>query len=76
MSLGQVGLTAESFFGGLGVVGGHLLEVRKVKKRRLSVRRRAVTASLRSHRVFEECYGIHVKEMIGYGLYSRIFKIY
>ena len=44
MSLGQVGLTAESFFGGLGVVGGHFVEVRKVKKRRLSVSRRAVTA--------------------------------
>jgi hypothetical protein len=31
-------------FGGLGVVGGHCVEVTKVKKRRLSVIRRAVTA--------------------------------
>lgn len=50
MSVGQVGLTAGSFFGdfgvfgGLGVVGGHFVEVTKEKKRRLSVRRRAVTA--------------------------------
>jgi hypothetical protein len=45
-----VGFTAGAFlgdfgvFGGLGVVGGHFVEVTKVKKRRLSVIRRAVTA--------------------------------
>lgn len=47
VSVGQVGLTAGSFFGdfgGLGVVVGGHLEVTNVKKRRLSVRRRAVTA--------------------------------
>jgi len=50
VSVGQVGFTAGAFlgdfgfFGGLGVVGGHFVEVTKVKKRRLSVIRRAVTA--------------------------------
>ena len=75
VSVGQVGLTGGNFFGDfgvLGVVGGHFVEVTTLKKRRLSVRRRAVTARAlgaieNSRNVFwDECEGD-----IGHGLYRR-----
>lgn len=61
VSVGQVGLTGGSFFGGFGVFGvfgGHFVEVTKVKKRRFNAIRRAVTArALEAIKTnFEECF--------------------